>query len=77
MLMRLFLFRGRQFGRRRALDLVASEIRDLQQRSEKAADARDPFRHLVASGGWCAPADVNYGLLDLPTVSLKRGGYVR
>lgn len=70
--MRLFSFLHRE-----PLDLVASEIRDLEQRCEKAADARDPFRHLVASNAWCAPADVDYGLLDLPTVSIKRGGYVR
>lgn len=73
--MRLFRFWPRQWGKRRALDLVATEIAELEQRSEAAADAREPFRHLVASGGWIAPATVDYGLLDLPEIGVRRGGF--
>lgn len=38
---------------------------------------------LIAAGGWCAPSEINYdlcdiettdGLIDLPTVNVKRGG---
>ena len=29
---------------------------------------------LVAAGGWCAPPQASYGLLDLPEIQIKRGG---
>lgn len=60
--------------RKQPLDLVASQIADLRQRAETAADIKEPFRHLVASGGWCAPSEVSYGLLDLPEIGVRRGG---
>jgi len=73
-----FFFGGRQFGRRRALDLVASEIADLQQRSEKPP-AVDPVmdrlhQAMTVSGGWCAPVEPLWAPLDLPDLSVKRGG---
>lgn len=29
---------------------------------------------LIAAGGWCAPSDVNYDLLDFPSIQVSRGG---
>lgn len=81
--MRLFSFAARQNGKRRALDLVASELAELQQRSQMPA-AEDPFyaelhrrmsdqlRPQVVSEGWCAPGDYG-GLLDLPLIGVERG----
>lgn len=40
--MRLYFFGGRQHGRKRALDLVAGQIAELQKRCEKPA-AGDPL----------------------------------
>lgn len=72
-----FFFGGRQWGRRRALDLAASELAELQQRCEMAAaeaTATAKERHMgVASGGWCAPTEALHGLLDLPPVSSQHG----
>lgn len=73
-----FFFWARQFGRQRALDLVASEFAELQQRCETAdaeAAAAAMERHAgTASGGWCAPSEVIYDFLDLPSIGVKRGG---
>ena len=64
--------------RRKPLDLVASELADLQQRSETAAaEGKAAARRShgpIASGGWLAPTDTVYELLDLPAISVKRGG---
>lgn len=76
--MPIFVSWARQFGKRRALDLVASQIAELGKRSEIAAaerEARLKGNHgRIASGGWCAPPEPLYDLLDLPVIGVKRGG---
>lgn len=64
--------------KREPLDLVGAE---LAAAAERAAAAPDPNHwsawsqpEEVAAGGWCAPSEVIYGLMDLPTVSVQRGG---
>lgn len=52
--------------------------------SAAASETRLPGGSLVASGGWCAPSEVTYdgllelesrdGIIDLPTVQVRRGG---
>lgn len=69
--------------RKQPLDLVASQIAELHQRSEAAADTSEPAGcpdpssdpSLVAAGGWCAPTETIYGLLDLPKIGVRRGGF--
>jgi hypothetical protein len=85
-IMRLYFFGGRQHGRKRALDLVAGQIAELQQRSETAAKKRKQAAHQPLQGSWVSPAEVDYSLADhvfppylrpedclyLPSMSVKR-----
>lgn len=80
--MRLLHLWPRQWGKRRALDLVRRELEDLEKRSQEAAEARkprDPYYETMmqAIGAWCAPDGADYKLVDLPTVGIQQGGIVR
>lgn len=58
--------------------------KDMAVIMEASKEARLPGGSLVAAGGWCAPSETLYdfcslespdGFLDLPTISVKRGGF--
>lgn len=65
-------------------DESGAQVEEILRRA--SSEANTPQGSLVASGGWCAPSETVYGLLELetrdgifslPEVTLKRGGIRR
>lgn len=72
--------------RRQPEDLVGWQVAELAARDaaeralltpqsmEQGTSWAQPWRDHVQSGGWCAPSETIYGLLELPEVRVQRGG---
>lgn len=67
----------------RDFEYVLNETTSLSEMESIFKAARNPEKLLTAAGGWCAPNEISYdfynivcedGMVDLPTVGVRRGG---